>query len=237
MFRRIAVAVFDRLWACLRGKDSVKHFHELRYWKTRHAEEGDLSCNDWYRVNYTARFGLPASFYADKRVLDVGCGPRGSLEWATMARERVGLDPLADKYRGLGTRNHAMSYVTACSEAIPFEDGHFDVVMAMNSLDHVADVPRTVAEIVRVVTGGGTILVLTSIDHPSTSTEPQSFGPEVFKLFSGCRIASWEHLERPEGERRWDIPFNEDDLTPRMSGLAVRLEKLTPPEMRGVGAA
>ena len=31
---------------------------------------------------------------------DIGCGPRGSLEWATMAAERVGLDPPVNKYLG-----------------------------------------------------------------------------------------------------------------------------------------
>ena len=38
-------------------------------------------------------FNLDKSFYKNKRILDVGCGPRGSLEWDDMALERVGLDP------------------------------------------------------------------------------------------------------------------------------------------------
>lgn len=50
---------------------------------------------------------------AGRRVLDVGCGPRGSLEWADRARVRVGLDPLVDAYRELGVADHAMGYVAA----------------------------------------------------------------------------------------------------------------------------
>ena len=32
---------------------------------------------------YTVVFGLTRDDFAGKAVLDVGCGPRGSLEWAT----------------------------------------------------------------------------------------------------------------------------------------------------------
>ncbi len=73
-------------------------------------------------------FGLPLELYDGKRVLDLGCGPRGSLEWAERAAERVGLDPLADEYQRLHSREHAMTYVAAPAEAIPFPDSHFDVV-------------------------------------------------------------------------------------------------------------
>ena len=54
-----------------------------------------------YAYFYTTHFGLSETDYAGKAVLDIGCGPMGSLEWATMVRERVGLDPLADAYRRL----------------------------------------------------------------------------------------------------------------------------------------
>src|SRR4029079_10710133 len=101
---------------------------------------------------YTSHFGLSASDYAGKRILDIGCGPRGSLEWADMTAERVGLDPLADEYLKLGAKNHKMSYVAAPSEKIPFPDGHFDVVCSFNSLDHVDDIPTTINKIIRVVT-------------------------------------------------------------------------------------
>jgi SAM-dependent methyltransferase len=99
---------------------------------------------------FTDLVGLDAGFYRGKAVLDIGCGPRGSLEWADEASRRVGLDPLADDYRELGTDAHAMDYVAAGSEAMPFGDGEFDVVATINSLDHVDDLGRTVAEIKRV---------------------------------------------------------------------------------------
>src|SRR3954451_9057639 len=109
---------------------------EMAYWRDRSSIEGGLS-GGHYRYFFTEHFGLPESFYEGKRVLDVGCGPRGTLEWADMAAERVGVDPLVPRYRELGIDDHAMDYVAAGAEDMPFEDDSFDIVTTMNSLDHV----------------------------------------------------------------------------------------------------
>jgi hypothetical protein len=70
-----------------------KERNEIAYWRSRLAAEGQLT-NERYFESYTSTFDLEPSFHAGKRILDIGCGPRGSLEWADMAAERVGLDPL-----------------------------------------------------------------------------------------------------------------------------------------------
>jgi SAM-dependent methyltransferase len=163
---------------------------ELAYWRDRQAEEGALS-GPHYEWFYTTHFGLDRSFYAGLRVLDIGCGPRGSLEWADMASERVGLDPLADDYRALGIDRHAMSYVAAGAEAIPFADAHFDVVSALNALDHVDDLDATVAEITRVTRSGGALLLVVEVEHAPTPTEPQSLGWDVLDRFEGFTVA-WQ---------------------------------------------
>ena len=67
-------------------------------------------------------FGLDKRFFGDKRILDIGCGPRGSLEWADNATETVGADPLVGVYRRLGTDRHRMKYVEAGAERLPFPD-------------------------------------------------------------------------------------------------------------------
>jgi SAM-dependent methyltransferase len=168
----------------LRARRAGKSGAELGYWRERRDAEGTLS-NAHYEEFYTGQFGLTHDDYAGKRVLDIGCGPRGSLEWAAEAAERVGLDPLADDYRELGTDTHSMTYVAAGAERIPFEDGHFDVVTAMNSLDHVDDVDAAIAEMTRVTRPGGIALVLVEVDHPPTPTEPQSLGSDVLDRFAG----------------------------------------------------
>ena len=106
-----------------------------------------------------------------------------SLEWADMAAERVGLDPLADDYRELGTGRHRMTYVRAGAESIPFPDGHFDVVVSMNSLDHVHDVDRAIAEMGRVAKVGGIMLLMVEINGVRTASEPHSLPIDIVDRF------------------------------------------------------
>jgi SAM-dependent methyltransferase len=152
---------------------------ELEFWKSR----GDLIGDGRGRWAYTELFGIEPGFYNGKRLLDVGCGPRGSLDWATQAAARVGIDPLADEYVRLGADAEAMEYLEGVAERMPFTDASFDVVGSFNSLDHVDDVPCAVAEIARVLAPGGTFLLTTELNHRARLMEPQTFGWEVTRLF------------------------------------------------------
>ncbi len=173
-----------------------KEAHELAYWRKCQAKEGTLA-NGHYRAFYTDHFGLPYEFYAGKRILDIGCGPRGSLEWADNASERIGLDPLADRYRELGTAAHRMRYVASGSETIPFPDGYFDVVTSFNSLDHVENLERTLREITRVVKPGGSLLLLTDVNHSPTPCEPIEFGWDIVERFKAdFEVESERHFEK-----------------------------------------
>jgi ubiquinone/menaquinone biosynthesis C-methylase UbiE len=158
---------------------------EFTYWKRKHAEAGHLD-SAFYEWVYTTYFGLTPDFYAEKRVLDIGCGPRGSLEWAHKARERVGVDPLVNKYRELGTDAHAMRYVEAGAESIPLPDQHFDVVAAFNSLDHVEDVDQAVTEIKRLIKPEGLLLLIVEVNHPPTNTEPWTLQWDIVDRFRDC---------------------------------------------------
>lgn len=171
----------------------------MSFWRERHQEEGRL--NNWhYERFFTSVFGLTREDYAGKRVLDIGCGPRGSLEWASMAAERVGLDPLVDSYRELGIDEHAMSYVNSPAERIPFPDGHFDVISLLNSLDHVDDLQAVVAEVARVAKAGGTLLLVVELNHEPTVPEPQSFSWDVVELFAGdWKLLDERHRESESG--------------------------------------
>lgn len=172
---------------------------ELAYWNCRSAAEG-LLANDHYEYFYTTHFGLAREDYCGKRILDIGCGPRGSLEWADMAEERVGLDPLAAEYLRLGTARHAMRYVAGVCEAIPAPDGAFDVVASFNSLDHVDDLARSLAEIARVTRPGGWFLLLSDVDHAPTVCEPTPFSWDaVAMLRAGFEVLRERHYEKRAG--------------------------------------
>ena len=207
---------------------AYKRESEMSYWRRQFRREGVLD-NSHYEWFYTTAFGLPSEFYEGKRVLDIGCGPRGSLEWAHMAAERVGLDPLVDRYRQLGIDQHAMEYVCAPSEAIPFEDGHFDVVTSFNSLDHVDDLLRTAAEIGRVTARGGSFLLFTDLHDQPTPEEPHTFSVDVLDLFRNAfEVAGFQHLEKVDAGNGYEsaraaVPWNAQDPTPRYGLLIAML--------------
>lgn len=170
-------------------RKKFKEYCELRFWRgvvtpilsdpARMVRE-----RGHYEYFFTEYFGLTREDYRGTAILDVGCGPMGSLEWADIARERVGLDPLSAYYRDLVGRAHAMIYVAAPSEAIPYEDGHFDTVASFNSLDHVDDVQQTIAEMKRVVSTHGRVLLIVEIGHAPTPTEPHRFDRMIIERFA-----------------------------------------------------
>lgn len=205
-----------------------KHRAELAFWRARSAEAPLESGAPWYEWTFVEHFGLSRGFYAGKRLLDVGCGPRGSLEWAGDAAERVGADPLAERYRQLHRAPHAMDYVAAGAEALPFPNGHFDVVSCFNALDHVDDVDRAIAEMGRVAAPGATLLLLVDIDHEPTPTEPHRLGWDLLDRFAGTwAVAERRDLERPSDNLLANLqaarPFDHERRDGRAGVLSARL--------------
>lgn len=162
----------------------MKRRAELKYWRERHSAENQILSNTHYEPLYTSAFGLDRSVYSGKRVLDIGCGPRGSLEWADVTAQRVGLDPLVPDYRKLGIGRHKMEYCAAPSHKIPFPGGHFDFVTCLNALDHVDDFEGTVGEIKRVTKAGGFFLLSVELDHPPTPAEPITITHDQLRTFA-----------------------------------------------------
>ena len=198
----MAARMRDRLRAP--SKDDA----EMGYWRRRLEIEGVLG-NAHYEHVFTRQFGLPPAFFGGKRVLDVGCGPRGSLEWAAGAAQRVGLDPLVDRYRELGIERHAMTYVHAPAERMPFADASFDVVASLNALDHVDDVDRAVGEITRVAAPGATWLLTVEVGHAPTETEPHSLRWDVAEGLAGW-VVEWSARNGLRADHDIDASIDED---------------------------
>lgn len=155
-----------------------KEFKELSYWKKVKKAEGTMS-NAHYEYFYTNHFGFQKTFFDNKTLLDLGCGPRGSLEWAENAKRRIGLDPLALEYLKLGADKQNMEYIASSSESIPLCNSACDAIFSFNSLDHVENIPKTVQEIKRCLAPEGIFLLLVEVNHPSTACEPHSLSPKM----------------------------------------------------------
>jgi 2-polyprenyl-6-hydroxyphenyl methylase/3-demethylubiquinone-9 3-methyltransferase len=92
------------------------------------------------------------------RVLDVGCGA-GFLSNALAATGRrvVGLDAERDALRIASSHDTSgnATYIAGDALCLPFEHDSFDVVCAMDFLEHVEDPRRVIAEAARVLRPGG----------------------------------------------------------------------------------
>jgi SAM-dependent methyltransferase len=230
VFRQLAR--FHRAAVLLRFRGDVtraKAATELAFWRKTLGRERVVE-NRHYEHLFTTLFGIKPEEYAGRRVLDVGCGPRGSLEWAGMAWERVGLDPLADAYRAFGILGHATTYVKARSEAIPFTAGAFDIVASFNSLDHVDDLDRTLGELGRVLSLGGRLLLITEVNHQPTLTEPITFSWDILGRFpSDLSVVTERRFEKPVGpiyeSIRMGVRFDAGDSSARSGILCAMLRK------------
>jgi SAM-dependent methyltransferase len=95
-----------------------------------------------------------------KRVLDVGCGLKPYHPFFAGAAAYVGVDvqenPNADLHGPI--------------EALPVEDGSFDIVLCTQVLEHVDDPPQAIRELHRVTAPGGRVLASTHgtmVYHPN----------------------------------------------------------------------
>lgn len=92
---------------------------------------------------------------APSSVLDVGCG-EGVLteQWARRLGDRkiVGLDLEDPKLRAewQTRQHHNLEFVTVADQQLPFSDGEFDLVAAIEALEHIPQPELTVAEMARV---------------------------------------------------------------------------------------
>jgi SAM-dependent methyltransferase len=95
---------------------------------------------------------------ADRRILDVGCGTGYMLGFLSRWGEVTGAD--ADSTAVAYARGRGVATVCKIErDALPFDDGSFDVVSAFDVLEHVADDGMIIGEMARVLRPGGTAIV------------------------------------------------------------------------------
>lgn len=107
--------------------------------------------NPWIGERITSGIG-PA------RVLDLGCGAGFLANYlAEQGHQVTGLDSTAANLEVARAydRTTRARYVVGDACELPFADGSFDVVCAMDLLEHVEDPSRVVAEAARVLAPGG----------------------------------------------------------------------------------
>jgi len=120
-------------------------------WLVRHALAGWLAAEAKAAAERDGRY----------RILDVGCGPKPYYPFfAELAEEYVGVDVVENPAADL----------LGPVEALPVEDGAFDIVLCTQVLEHCDDPAQAIRELRRVTAPGGRVLASThgvQVYHPS----------------------------------------------------------------------
>ncbi|MHB1131765.1 MAG: bifunctional 2-polyprenyl-6-hydroxyphenol methylase/3-demethylubiquinol 3-O-methyltransferase UbiG [Chloroflexota bacterium] len=145
------------------------------------------------RLAYIGKVAWPL---AGRSLLDVGCGGGMLAEPLARAGARVtGIDVSASALQVASSHARqsasAIGYLQATAEQLPFPDASFDLVVAFDVLEHVADLASSIREISRVLRVGGKLIY---------DTMNRTFMSRLMVIWIG------EHLWRggpPRGTHHW----------------------------------
>jgi 2-polyprenyl-6-hydroxyphenyl methylase / 3-demethylubiquinone-9 3-methyltransferase len=176
----------------------------------------------YIRDRAAARFGRDAKRLDSMkglRVLDIGCG--GGILCEPLARlgaEMVGVDPSGANIRAAqahaGESELAIDYRCTTAEDLAERGEQFDLVLAMEVVEHVTDVPLFVASCASMVKPGG-LMIAATLNRTLKSFALAIVGAEY--------ILRW----LPVGTHRWDkfVTPNELEIAMEQGGLHVTHEQ------------
>lgn len=165
---------------------------------------------------HVAAYRLCAPLLPPGRVLDLGCGAGHSFT-ALAPRTTVGVDLDAAALAGQDRET-----VAADMRALPFPDGAFASVLAVQSIEHVPDAEAVVREARRVLAPGGVAVWVTpnrlTFGRPDEIVDPYHWveydaaqlrallrtsfpAVEVRGLFGSARYAAFDRVEKQRMER------------------------------------
>jgi 2-polyprenyl-6-hydroxyphenyl methylase / 3-demethylubiquinone-9 3-methyltransferase len=208
------IARFSRLaetWWDPRGKMAVLHkFNPVRLAYIR-----DAACKQFGRdpKRLDSLKGL--------RILDIGCG--GGLLSEPLARlgaNVLGADPAEKNIAAAKLHAEqsgiAVDYRVTTAEALADAGERFDVVLAMEVVEHVADMPLFVARCAEMVKDGGLMIAAT------INRTMKSF---AFAIVGAEYVLRW----LPRGTHSWDKFVTPDELE-----IAMERARLSTVDERGV---
>jgi len=118
----------------------------------------------WWHVGKRAIvYGLLARFgkrrkVEGRRALDIGCGTGLNLEHLARLAEPVGTDYYVEALQFCRQRGHKMLCKADAAE-LPFGDGDFDIITALDVVEHLDDDLAALCEMRRVLRRGGVAVI------------------------------------------------------------------------------
>jgi SAM-dependent methyltransferase len=177
--------------------------------------------------------------HAGRRAVEIGCGEgRVSRDLAVRGHRVAGVDTSYSLL--VYARQEDVDSVVVCADSahLPFPEGWFDLGVAYNSLQVVADMPGTVREIARVLADGGRFCFCVS--HPITDVgrfaDDSPGAPFVVRddYFANRRVD--DRVERDGLEMRFrGWTYSLQDYAIALEKASLKIEAMR--ELRPVGAS
>ena len=131
--------------------------------------------------DHLARYAFAAEFVSGKSVLDVACGSGygSSYLFDKGARVVIGGDISAEaiEIAGMSYRRPGGGFVLLDATRLPFADNSFEVIVSMETIEHLEQYERYLGECKRVLKGGG-IFICSTPNRGHGIPEITSFGPD-----------------------------------------------------------
>lgn len=124
---------------------------------------------DWARTAVLDKIMLErASRLSASKALDVGCGEgRFCRLLAGVGIKAVGIDPTRALIEAARQRHPEGHYNVGTAENLPFPDSTYDLVVSYLSLVDIEEIQPAIAEMTRVLSPGGTLLIANLASHNS----------------------------------------------------------------------
>lgn len=169
------------------------------------------------------RFQIVLEILGDRRydrLLEIGYGSGVFMpELAGRCDEIYGIDPNSrprEVAENLARHGVKADLTRTGAESLPYEDGYFDCVVAVSSLEFVPDIEAACREIRRVLRPGGTLAVVTPGDTPLWDLALRVATRESPSIFADRR-------QRLQPALRSHFRLAREVRIPRLAWKAVRL--------------
>lgn len=146
-----------------RSDDVLKDYDEWHRQMKNSGETASPLDHPWYESVYREIQNYPSC-----RLLEVGCGRGGFAIWLSQKQPQfniTGLDFSASAIEiakeSAAKQQAPVEFVQGDAEALPFEDGAFDLVISCECMEHVPHPPQMAREMARVLKPGGRFCLTT----------------------------------------------------------------------------
>jgi SAM-dependent methyltransferase len=146
----------------------------LQGWTARAVERVALGlCGPSLEAQHLARYKWAARYMRDANVLDVACGTGygAKILLAAGARRVTSVD-LSFHAIQFGVRSYGIAGLVGDAHRLPFQDGAFDGVVSLETLEHLSHPEMFIGELVRVLRPFGVLTLSTPNVRLSDGSNP-----------------------------------------------------------------